>query len=961
MPLTLVLGPANSAKAGEVLGAFAAAVARGALLVVPTAEDAAHYTRELAGEGAVLGSVLTFSGLAREVARRAGYSAWRLTPLQRERIVRRAVAGAELRALAGPAAGSPGFVQAAAELISELQRSLITPERLESAIHAWEGRPAHAHEIVALYSGYQRELDRLGAVDGELYTRRALDALRAHPGRWGRDAVFFYGFDDLHALQRDAVETLAGVAGAEVTLSLTYESGRAALSARAEVVEELRPLAREVRELPAADEHYAPAAREVLHHLERGLFGPAATRVEPAGVVELLEAGGERAEAELVAGEVLALLRGGVPGEEIAVVYRSPASSAPLLERVFAQYGLALAAPREVPFGRTPVGRSLLGLARCALLGPERAGAEDLLDYLRAPGAVAAPEEVDRLEAAVRRHGLRSAGQAAARLHRVLPEIAQLREAEDPLAELGARAGGLLAGAHRGSAAVLGGEEELDARAVARLLRATEELAALGERLDPAELIELVSSLPVRAGRRAEPGVVLLSEPLAIRARRFRAVFVCGLQEGDFPRREAPEPFLSDEDRYELAAASGLRLASGEDGLARERYLFYSCLARATERVVLSYRSSDEEGNLALPSPFVSDVAELLAPGWREDRRTRLLADVVWPAAEAPTERERARAEAAARAPVAGEPAAAEHALSEVALQHVRHREILSGGALETFADCPVKWLVERELQPVPLDPDSDALTRGSYMHRVLERVLERLGGPVTSDSLPQAQAILERVLEEEPAELAPGRLAGVRAAVRDSIEADLRRYLAHEAGDACDWEPRAVELRFGFEGEEGGLPALSLGAGVRVRGVIDRLDVAPDGRRAIVRDYKSGSTRPEYAGARWGAERRLQVALYMLAVRDLLGLDPVAGVYQPLGGGDLRARGLFLADDGTGAGSCLVATDAREREAFEAELAAAAERAVALAERLGSGELTPCPETCSRDGCKYPGICRST
>ena len=36
MPLALVTGPANAAKAGEVLGAFAAAAHRGALLVVPT-------------------------------------------------------------------------------------------------------------------------------------------------------------------------------------------------------------------------------------------------------------------------------------------------------------------------------------------------------------------------------------------------------------------------------------------------------------------------------------------------------------------------------------------------------------------------------------------------------------------------------------------------------------------------------------------------------------------------------------------------------------------------------------------------------------------------------------------------------------------------------------------------------------------------------------------------------------
>ena len=97
MPLTLVLGAANSAKAGEVLGAFAAASPRGAILVVPTATDAAHYARELAAGGAVLGSVLTFSGLAREIASRAGYAGRRLTSLQRERVLERALARHRVR------------------------------------------------------------------------------------------------------------------------------------------------------------------------------------------------------------------------------------------------------------------------------------------------------------------------------------------------------------------------------------------------------------------------------------------------------------------------------------------------------------------------------------------------------------------------------------------------------------------------------------------------------------------------------------------------------------------------------------------------------------------------------------------------------------------------------------------------------------------------------------------------
>src|ERR1700742_3411604 len=84
--LTPVLGPANSAKAGVVLGAYADAARRGALLVVPTAVDARHYARELAGDGVVLGSVVTFSGLAYGGGRRAQYAGRRVSELQRGRI-----------------------------------------------------------------------------------------------------------------------------------------------------------------------------------------------------------------------------------------------------------------------------------------------------------------------------------------------------------------------------------------------------------------------------------------------------------------------------------------------------------------------------------------------------------------------------------------------------------------------------------------------------------------------------------------------------------------------------------------------------------------------------------------------------------------------------------------------------------------------------------------------------------
>jgi RecB family exonuclease len=287
---------------------------------------------------------------------------------------------------------------------------------------------------------------------------------------------------------------------------------------------------------------------------------------------------------------------------------------------------------------------------------------------------------------------------------------------------------------------------------------------------------------------------------------------------------------------------------------------------------------------------------------------------------------------------------------------------VLSAGALERFASCPVKWLVESELQPEELAPESDPLARGGYMHAVLERLFDRLDAPITPASVDEAYRILDEVLDEFPAPVGAGRGAGVREGAVRSIAADLRRYVAHEARTGSGWPQAGLELRFGFDEEVASgesLPALVLSDGTRLRGIVDRVDEDGHGH-AVVRDYKTGRARPEWTAARWAEDRQLQVALYMLVVRELLGLEPVAGVYQPLSGDDLRGRGMFLRGQ-TELERGLFGNDARDPDEFEAVLRDAEERAVEIAGRLRAGTLTPCPQTCSRHGCAYPGICRST
>ena len=48
-------------------------------------------------------------------------------------------------------------------------------------------RERYARDVASLYREYVDELERIGRVDAELYAWRALDALRAEPGRWGQE------------------------------------------------------------------------------------------------------------------------------------------------------------------------------------------------------------------------------------------------------------------------------------------------------------------------------------------------------------------------------------------------------------------------------------------------------------------------------------------------------------------------------------------------------------------------------------------------------------------------------------------------------------------------------------------------------------------------------------------------------------------------------------------------------
>jgi hypothetical protein len=595
---------------------------------------------------------------------------------------------------------------------------------------------------------------------------------------------------------------------------------------------------------------------------------------------------------------------------------------------------------------------------------------------------------VDELEAVVRREGIKRVRQARKIWEEELgqaklSELDALADSEgistvEFLSVIQGEAERIWMDPHRRKAEIIGSEDRDGAEVLGALRRAISQfeqmregdlrlVGSVEEALATLAAVELfqrsvvgAESLLPEGDQIDEPGVVICN-PLDIRARRFRAVFICGLQDGVFPQEPQVDPFLDLTVRNALARSSGLIL-SPENASARERFLFYACTSRPEDVLYLSWRSSDEEGSPLQRSPFIDEVCSLFDDSLWEKRGRRLLADVTWPPSSAPTLNERRRSLAAIKCEDDERPGLSAP-ISPTILARLAARERVSARELESFAQCGVRWLVESVLRPNKIDPDPEALWRGALAHRLLERTLKGLeqatgSARITSESLPEAFEQLDGALSEE-AKRRSGDSCNRELVVLRSLEVELRRYLRYEAEHPSGYDPLHLEWSFGGDSDLHGPLALDIPeqsgrerCQLKVAGRIDRIDVHQGGGLAIIRDYKGRVVHP---GKSWEEDRRLQIALYMLAVSQLLGLRASAGLYQPLSGRDVRPRGLVVEET---PGSYF-RTDIVDELEFEEKLKAIQTQVAAAGGEMLAGKIEPCPNRCGPNGCSYPTICR--
>jgi ATP-dependent helicase/DNAse subunit B len=977
MPLTLITGPANAEKAAVILDAVRVSVAAGQapILVVPTAADVDAYRRELAGGSGLGLQVERFQGLQRRMAERSGISARPASELLTKLAARASslsLANDGRLNVLGDSAVTAGFARALAELAAELGERAVGPREFSAAVARWAAelpaRKGYAGDLAMLFGAYSERIERVGALDPAAYARAVCDALVADTDLWQATPVFLYGFDDFTDPQLDAIEAVAAGEASQVLVSLPYEEARIAFAGRERAFARLAAAAEEVHALPAVAPVGAGSERpQQLFEIERALFNSEAEPAALAGgedaALELLIGGDERAEIELVAERVQRLHhKEGLAWDEIAVAVRDVRSAGPLLAEVFTVAGIPFALERWVRAGEVSTGRALVALLRCA---SGSGSANDLLSWLRAPGVVRREGLVDSLEAKLRQDGIDDVEGGRAVWEQMVPSfpleaIDQTRAAiaadgGELYADLAAKARRLVRAPWQqdedGDAPIFSAERELDARAAAALIGQLDALAVLVERdaqLAPSieDLAALLEAVEVRSGDGALAGTVRIASPLEIRARRVRALFLCRLIEGVFPRAAGRASILPDATRGELARTAGLSLHQHETTLEEERYLLYSAVSRPTELLVVSWSLSGEDGSERLVSPFVADIRAAV-DSWPQPRE-RERGSLAWGENDLVSARQAAVASAVA---MAGPDQPARAFTSPAVLERLAGTDSFSPTTLERYLSCPVRWMVESLLRPEGLEAEDQPRARGRIVHSALEAAYTGLDEPLSEATLDAAVARAAAAVEEKEATERLANDPDRRLARRARVIADITRYLIAEALAENEFIAKDLELQFGPDAP---LPEADLGDDLRLRGRIDRVDRNRD--QAVVIDYKGRSS--QVAWGKWVEQRNIQAALYSLAYAKLFeGVEVVGAFYQPIGGSS-GAAGFALEEANVSAVKAASTISPAELDELLEQVRL---QAIEAARSIRAGEIEPRPTSCTREGtCAHPAICRS-
>lgn len=387
------------------------------------------------------------------------------------------------------------------------------------------------------------------------------------------------------------------------------------------------------------------------------------------------------------------------------------------------------------------------------------------------------------------------------------------------------------------------------------------------------------------------------------RQKEYKVVFVAGLLEKVFPMQVREDPLLSDWERKLMNGGMEFPLAEQRPRQSIERFFFYLAVTRASEKLYLSYPHLDFEGKESLPSFYLEEVKRLFGEKIKIVRQN--LSRPYPTLKEAITRQEREAAVFGALREVVEKKCSLTEALETIltallsqplsrdrifsALRPVEARLVddrirrgkyfeireASPTRIEEYAKCPFRYFANRILKLQDASEDINIMQKGNILHEVLQRYFDpkqKIRGPL--------EKFLKQELETAFKKYPMTWFEKYEESLdRQELYEMLLFFLKEENErlETASFHPYCVEYSFG-SGRGCDAPALKIPGekkDILLQGRMDRIDVDPEKKMGLVIDYKR-SARFKAASLELGTA--LQLPLYLLAMKEHLGLEPLGG-----------------------------------------------------------------------------------
>lgn len=824
-----------------------------------------------------------------------------------------------------------GFLRSVTSLMDQLGSCGVTPEEIVDAFSHWDGRSGtyrqkdrEAAELYREYISYLIAHDVFDVAGMYRLAAEVLENLSQAGGSLQWNTLFFMGFYQFDAWQLSIIRSLSRLC--EVWVALPYEVARPGLYGATEFTygDLMRQAVLEQMPLSSGQKRKAS-----LEHLVKALRLAEANRVPADSGIEIWQAEDRLEEMRAVLRDIKQVLCGqAVKAEEVAVVVRRMEDYSGL-RALCDEYGIPVQLPASATLAANPVFRCMVTLlSSVSLQGREKAEVwGDLLAQPLQRIALGLPTQI-ATEIAQGHYYTDCKTFVTDVLKKTncipLQELWQAFEELKPeatvevycekvltllsVADLKIKAGQL----YKKRQITLAGFKNIACAqdALTSLLQCLPQdyLASGCEniKISCASFTEALTEKAEKVSLTLQPenqeGIAVLSA-VNLEGSTFRQVYVLGLREHEFPLLKHENWIYNDSERADLAAL-GIGLPSSADGYREDIRFFADACAVASDRLVLTFFTDDEQG----ASPYISEVQSLFTDlkiqvkePERESgaslscRELELAlaregqADFLRQLAEGVTE-----AGCSERKRINNETGWNGNLENPELLRQVERQigDRFSASKLETYRGCPFRFLVSYVWQQQPaeeVEEDLDPAQRGSLLHKVLEKFINHhLGETLQASQKTELQAELGRVFSETWHEFAEQGLlyAGDfwhhdKEQQRLILQQWLRKEIVYSETES--FRPVCTEMEFG-RGSAGLMPMEISGRHIFLNGKIDRIDRA--GTTFYITDYKSSQApkREDFL------DTNLQLPLYILAADRLVAAKE---------GGTVSGGGYYVLKDG--------------------------------------------------------------